>query len=97
MKKELEEVLHHLDEVEMDSLLAESDEFELVEDVEAEASNKLTAEYAGYMELEKANKDGSCSIVNVPGGISKERGCCNVYTPKAGATAFGCGMCKFES
>lgn len=58
---------------------------------------KVTAQAAGYMELGGAVKDGSCSIVNVTGGISLRKGCCNLYRPKAAADEFRCGECKFSS
>lgn len=104
-KQELDSVLNHLNDVDIEGMLAEADDFEF--DMEAEAeeestaipdgTEKLTEEYAGYMELEGAQKDGNCLIVRVDGGISKEKGCCNVYTPKPGAERFGCGQCKFEN
>jgi hypothetical protein len=57
---------------------------------------KLDADFAGYMELEGAEKDGDCKIVNVEGGISKELGCCNLFHKIAGAKKFSCGNCKYE-
>ena len=57
---------------------------------------KLSAKAAGYMELSDAVKDGGCTIVSVPGGISKKRGCCNQYKPRPDAQQFRCGECKFE-
>lgn len=58
---------------------------------------KLTAKAAGYMELAGAIKDGACTIVNVPAGISKDLGCCNQFQLKSGKPKqFRCGTCKFE-
>lgn len=58
---------------------------------------KISAESAGYMELTDAKKDGDCEIVSVPGGISKELGCCNLFKPEDSFTKkFSCGTCRFE-
>jgi hypothetical protein len=65
--------------------------------VRAKKDNRLSAKEAGYMELAGAVKDGDCERVNVPGGISQELGCCNVFQPEASDTKkFSCGTCKFE-
>ncbi|MGH9475446.1 MAG: hypothetical protein ACRD1C_03835 [Terriglobales bacterium] len=55
---------------------------------------RVSAETAGYMELEGAEKSGECDLVNVPGGVSGERGCCNLFEPRPGATEFECGQCQ---
>lgn len=57
---------------------------------------RVNAQAAGYMELEGAVKDGDCSVVEVQNGISKERGCCNLWSDKGHAKAFKCGTCRFE-
>ena len=57
---------------------------------------KLTAIRAGYMELPGAVKDAGCSKVDVPGGVSKDLGCCNLYEPKNDqVTEFRCGECEY--
>lgn len=58
--------------------------------------HKLTAQQAGYMAFPGAIQDGTCEIVNVPGGVSKAEGCCNAFLP-AGPHVFSCGTCKFIS
>lgn len=55
---------------------------------------KSTAEAAGYMELDDAQKDASCDIVSVSGGVSSRLGCCNLFDPKSGAKEFRCGTCE---
>jgi hypothetical protein len=55
---------------------------------------KVTAATAGYMELDGARKDGECNLVAVAGGVSGERGCCNLFEPAAAATEFRCGECE---
>lgn len=48
------------------------------------------------MELEGARKDGDCAKVQVAGGVSKERGCCNFFEPDGrGVKAFRCGLCEY--
>jgi hypothetical protein len=55
---------------------------------------KKSGAQAGYMELRGAVKDGDCKEVSVPGGVSKQRGCCNEYKPKTASTdEFKCGEC----
>jgi hypothetical protein len=81
---------------EMDEMLNEVTA-EAEESVCPEGTPKLDADFAGYMELEGAKKDGDCKIVHVEGGISKELGCCNLYHRKDGAKLFNCGNCKYES
>ena len=48
------------------------------------------------MELTGARKDGDCKKVEVEGGVSKERGCCNYYMPELKtAITFKCGVCEY--
>jgi hypothetical protein len=50
------------------------------------------------MELAGAQKDGDCSKVDVQGGVSLDRGCCNDFEPQDEQTdTFSCGNCKFGS
>jgi len=56
---------------------------------------KEPAEQAGYMELEGAQKDADCQIVQVDGGVSSELGCCNEFQPQEGTQVFSCGTCSF--
>lgn len=67
----------------------------LADTLELHANSKMSATAAGYMELEGAVKDGGCKIVNVSGGVSQKKGCCNEYKPQQGADEFRCGECKF--
>lgn len=61
-----------------------------------EVPEKLSAVAMGYMELAGATKDADCSKVEVAGGVSKEKGCCNGYLPvNNGADEFKCGECIF--
>lgn len=63
---------------------------------EAKTEKRMSPKAAGYMELTGAKKDADCYKVEVPGGVSKERGCCNEFKPEtAKVTAFRCGNCKF--
>lgn len=56
---------------------------------------KVSAHAAGYMELRGAKKDGDCDAVNVPGGISLNLGCCNLFDPKARSVdRFRCEDCS---
>jgi len=57
---------------------------------------RVSAKASGYMELGNPKKDADCKIVKIKGGISKERGCCNLFKPKKGAEQFKCGTCKFH-
>lgn len=57
------------------------------------ATDKVTAVEAGYMELPGAVKDAGCNVVNVSGGVSSQKGCCNLYDPKPNPNAFCCGEC----
>lgn len=56
-------------------------------------SKRLSSGEAGYMELRGAKKDGDCEIVDVTGGISLRKGCCNEFKPQSGADEFRCGEC----
>lgn len=57
---------------------------------------RITAEQAGYLELPDAVKDADCEIVEVEGGVSSERGCCNSYGWRsANPKGFSCGECKY--
>lgn len=56
---------------------------------------KIPADHAGYMELAGARKDADCSLVAVTGGVSAEKGCCNLYDPQAQADDFKCGECIY--
>lgn len=60
-----------------------------------QAQGKESAEQAGYMELQGAQKDADCSKVQVDGGVSSELGCCNEFQPNDGAQEFECGQCQF--
>ena len=58
---------------------------------------KVSATEAEYMELTGAKKDGSCAKVEVPNGISLQRGCCDFYSPESGQTTeFRCGVCEYH-
>jgi hypothetical protein len=57
---------------------------------------KANEHSAGYMELTGAQKDGDCEIVEVDGGISRDRACCNLFWPSSEQTTkFSCGTCEF--
>lgn len=57
---------------------------------------RITAEQAGYLELPGATKDADCSVVEVDGGVSSERGCCNSFGWKTeDVEYFRCGECKY--
>lgn len=53
----------------------------------------MSADQAGYMELEGAQKDGDCQKVAVPEGLSKDLGCCNEFDPQPHTQKFSCGTC----
>lgn len=53
---------------------------------------RATPEEAGYMELDGAQKDADCVLVS--GGVSSQKGCCNLVAPVAGADRFTCGLCE---
>jgi len=60
------------------------------------ADHRMSAEQAGYMELQGARKDADCRKVNVPGGVSKELGCCNEFEPQDDSVQeFECGQCEY--
>jgi hypothetical protein len=54
---------------------------------------RVSAEQAGYMELEGAKKDSDCEVVEVEGGVSSKLGCCNLFDPEDGVKLFSCGTC----
>jgi hypothetical protein len=57
---------------------------------------KIPSAQAGYMELTGAQKDGDCRKVEVAGGVSRERGCCNEFKPEDDETIrFSCGTCEY--
>lgn len=55
--------------------------------------SRISAEEAGYMELDGARKDADCNHVKVPDGVSSVLGCCNDFDPVTGARRFSCGTC----
>lgn len=55
---------------------------------------RMTAAAAGYMELPNAIKEADCAIVQVPGGVSCDLGCCNEFSPQPTVAQFRCGTCK---
>lgn len=60
------------------------------------ADKRISAKAAGYMELAGAVKDADCHIVNVPGGVASERGCCNKFQRQnAKVIRFHCGGCEY--
>jgi hypothetical protein len=58
-------------------------------------NKRIGEQAAGYLELDGARKDGDCSTVEVSGGISRDGGCCNNWTPESDAKNFSCGTCEF--
>ncbi len=56
---------------------------------------RVSAEAAGYMELEGAEKDADCATVEVDGGVSSDLGCCNLFDPQEGTDTFSCGTCEY--
>ena len=59
-------------------------------------ADRLSAEAAGYMELDGATKNADCQIVDVPGGVSRELGCCNKFEPEdEDVQRFHCGECEY--
>jgi len=61
-----------------------------------DASQRLSATEAGYMELQGAVKDADCRKVEVEGGVSEKLGCCNEFKPGNNSVQqFRCGNCKF--
>src|SRR5579859_6501503 len=76
----------------------EAQEGELPGNVTLDASMRVPADKAGYVELPGATKDGDCNVVAVQGGISLQKGCCNNFALGAGAPKeFKCGSCKFHT
>lgn len=60
------------------------------------AAPKVPEQAAGYMELRGAVKDASCALVQVDGGVSRERGCCDLYEPRGeDVDEFRCGECEY--
>lgn len=58
--------------------------------------SRVSAEAAGYMELDGATKDDDCHKVKVEAGVSSKLGCCNEFKPQGKKVQqFRCGMCKF--
>lgn len=59
---------------------------------------KVPEAQAGYMELAGAEKDGDCQKVEVQGGVSLDKGCCNLFEPQdEQVDQFKCGTCKYGS
>lgn len=57
---------------------------------------RISEQQAGYLELPGAVKDADCEIVEVEGGVSSERGCCNSFGWKTeDVETFSCGECKY--
>ena len=57
---------------------------------------KIPSAKASYMELRGAKKDAGCRKVEVAGGVSKELGCCNYFSPESDDTQrFRCGDCEY--
>ncbi|SRR6266571_4331205 len=58
-------------------------------------NKRISGKAAGYMELEGAVKDSDCEVVEEPGGVSSDGGCCNNFSDKPRAKKFSCGTCVF--
>lgn len=59
--------------------------------------NRASAEEAEYMELTGAVKDADCEKVEVDGGVSSNRGCCDFFQPvESSTTKFSCGTCEYK-
>lgn len=57
---------------------------------------RVSAESAVYLELANAIKDSDCQVVNVPGGVSADRGCCDLWSASSeDAGNFSCGSCEY--
>jgi len=57
---------------------------------------RISEREAGYLELPGAAKDADCEVVEVDGGVSSERGCCNSFGWKSrDVQGFKCGECKY--
>ena len=60
------------------------------------SEQRISAQEAGYLELPGAVKDADCEVVEVDGGVSSERGCCNSFGWKSrNVQGFKCGECKY--
>jgi hypothetical protein len=59
------------------------------------SKRRMSAKAADYMELDGAEKDADCEKVEVEGGVSSSRGCCNEFSPDPGAKKFSCGTCTY--
>jgi hypothetical protein len=58
--------------------------------------HRVSAHDAGYMELQGAVKTGDCHKVKVQGGVSAEKGCCNLFQPfNSKVDEFECGQCEY--
>ena len=57
--------------------------------------HKVSSDAAGYLELDGAVKDADCEVVMVDGGVSSDRGCCNLWSDAGGADTFSCGTCMY--
>jgi hypothetical protein len=61
-----------------------------------QVDKRIPSSQAGYMELTGSVKDGDCKKVEVAGGVSQQRGCCNEFQPeKKDTTQFNCGNCEY--
>jgi len=60
-------------------------------------AGRVSDKEAGYMELPDAEKDGTCDTVDVAGGISSDKGCCNLFNADPEADEFCCGDCTHSS
>ena len=59
---------------------------------------RISEQEAGYLELPGAKKDADCNVVEVEGGVSSERGCCNSFKwASQNVEYFRCGECKYLS
>lgn len=59
---------------------------------------KIPSPLAVYMELPAAQKDAECTVVEVEGGVSMQKGCCNLWEGIAGESpaTFSCGTCQYH-
>ncbi len=65
--------------------------------LKSQAKPRMSAKQADYEELQSARKDGECTLVEVPGGISKEKGCCAEWERVSqNVKEFRCGTCTYE-
>ena len=63
----------------------------------AKAAGPLRAAGLDRLHAVWAKKDGECSKVKVNGGISLERGCCNLFERESRyTTKFSCGTCEYQ-